>query len=118
VAGGKPVFTASEKLKAQGFCQAQQLDPLSLIINSVSGLILMRAGRDDLAIEQLRKTLEIDPNFGNAHFGLGIVYVRKAAFTEAIAEFQRATTLSPNITWYKGDLGHAYGRAGKTAEAR
>ena len=40
---------------------AQQLDPLSLIINAVHGRILLGAGRDDLAIEQLRKTLEMDP---------------------------------------------------------
>jgi tetratricopeptide (TPR) repeat protein len=71
-----------------------------------------------LAIEQLRKALEIDPNFAHAHWFLGIAYVRKGAFAEAIAEFQRAKTLSPNITQYKGGLGHAYGRAGKSAEAR
>jgi len=76
------------------------------------------AGRDDLAIEQLRKTLEMDPNFAHAHFFLGRTYVRKGGFVEAIAEFQRATTLSPNIAQYKGGLGHAYARAGKTAEAR
>ncbi len=98
--------------------QAQQLDPLSLIINAISGRILLNAGRDDLAIEQLRKTLEMDANFAHAHWFLGQADVRKGAFTEAIAEFHRAKTLSPNITQYKGGLGHAYGRAGKTAEAR
>jgi eukaryotic-like serine/threonine-protein kinase len=97
--------------------RAQQLDPLSLIINSVSGLRLLSAGRDDLAIEQLQKTLEIDPNFARAHFFLGQAYMRKGAFAEAIAEFHRATTLSPNITQYKGGLGYAYARAGKSAEA-
>ncbi len=97
--------------------RAQQLDPLSLIINSVSGLFLLNAGRDDLAIEQLQKTLEIDPNFARAHFFLGHAYLRKGAFAEAIAEYQRAITLSPNITQYKGGLGYAYARAGKSAEA-
>jgi len=98
--------------------RAQELDPLSLIINAVSGRTLLYAGRDDLAIEQLRKTLEIDPNFAFAHCFLGYAYLRKGAFAEAIAEFQRAITLSPNITQYKAGLGHAYGRAGKSAEAR
>jgi Tfp pilus assembly protein PilF len=78
--------------------RAQQLDPFSLIINAVSGLILLDAGRDDLAIEQLRKTLELDPNFAHARFILGTVHLRKRAFAEAIVEFQRATTLSPNMT--------------------
>ena len=97
---------------------AQQLDPLSLIINAVHGRILLGAGRDDLAIEQLQKTLEMDPNFALAHYYLGWAYVRKGAFTEAIAELQRATTLSPGISDYKAGLGYAYARAGKSAEAR
>jgi tetratricopeptide (TPR) repeat protein len=40
--------------------RAQQLDPFSLIINAVSGDALRSAGKDDLAIEQLRETLKID----------------------------------------------------------
>jgi len=98
--------------------QAQQLDPLSLIINASRGWLLLTAGRDDLAIEQLRRTLEIDPHFAHAHFFLGYAYLRKGALAEAIAEFQRAITLSPNVPQYKSGLGHAYGRAGKSTEAR
>jgi Flp pilus assembly protein TadD len=71
-----------------------------------------------LALDQLRKTLEIDPNFAHAHWELGIAYVREGEFAKAIPEFQTATTLSPDINQYKAGLGHAYGRAGKNAEAR
>jgi len=78
----------------------------------------MEAGQDDLAIEQLHKTLEIDPNFALAHFYLGLAHFRKGAFAEAIPELQRAITLSPGITFYKAGLGYAYARAGKSAEAR
>ena len=46
------------------------------------------------------------------------MHLRKGAFAEAIAEFRRATTLSPNMTWYEGGLGHAYARSGKSTEAR
>jgi TolB-like protein/lipoprotein NlpI len=98
--------------------QGQQLDPFSLIINVVYADALRTAGEDDLAIEQLRKTLQIDPNFAHAYFHLGMTHLRKGALAEAIAEFQRAATLSPNVTDYKGALGYAYARAGKRAEAR
>jgi tetratricopeptide (TPR) repeat protein len=98
--------------------QAQQLDPFSLIINAVSGDALRSAGQYDLAIEQLRKTLEVDRNFAHAHFHLGLTYLRKDAFAEAITEFQRAVTLSPNVTDYKGGLGYAYARSGNRAAAR
>jgi tetratricopeptide (TPR) repeat protein len=66
----------------------------------------------------LRETLKIDPNFAHAYFHLGLTHLRKGAFAEAIAELQRASTLSPNVTDCKGGLGYAYARAGKRAEAR
>ena len=49
---------------------------------------------------------------------MGIVHLRKGALQRAIAEFQRASTLSLNMTWYEGGLGQAYARSGKSAEAR
>jgi TolB-like protein/Flp pilus assembly protein TadD len=98
--------------------QAQQLDPFSLIIHAVTADVLRTAGEDDLSIEQLRKTLEMDPNFAHAYFHLGMAHLRKGAFAEAIAEFQRAATLSPNVTDYGGGLGYAYARAGQRVEAR
>jgi TolB-like protein/Flp pilus assembly protein TadD len=98
--------------------QAQQLDPVSLIINVVSADVLRSAGEEDLAIEQLHKTLELDPNFAHARFHLGLTQLRKGAFAEATAEFQRAAALSPKVTDYKGGLGYAYARLGKRAEAR
>jgi len=60
----------------------------------------------------------MDANFAYAHYILGEAYIRKGAFAEAIGEIQRATTLSPNITLYKGGLGYAYAGAGQRAEAR
>jgi Flp pilus assembly protein TadD len=89
-----------------------------LIIDVVRADSLRTAGQNDLAIEQLRKTLDIDPNFAHAHFHLGLTQLRKGAFPEAAAEFQRAIALSPNVTDYQGGLGYAYARAGKRAEAR
>ena len=43
--------------------QAQQLDPLSVPVNRAVGWILYFARRYDLAIEELRKALAMDPGF-------------------------------------------------------
>jgi len=40
------------------------------------------------------------------------------AFVEAIAEFQKASALSPTMSRYTSALAHAYGRAGKNFEAQ
>jgi tetratricopeptide (TPR) repeat protein len=98
--------------------RAQQLDPLSLMINSTAGEDLIRAGRSDEAIKQLRKALQIDSNFAPTHFNLGVAYMQKGEFGKAIAEFQRATTLSRSTAWFAGGLGYAYARAGQASEAR
>jgi tetratricopeptide (TPR) repeat protein len=70
--------------------RAQQLDPLSLIINASVGWQYYQARQYDQAIEQYRKTLELDPNFVTGHLWLGQVYEQKAMFEEALKEFQTA----------------------------
>ncbi len=54
--------------------RAQDLEPLSLFINSDVGWALHRARQYDQAIAQLQKTIAIDPNFGYSHYNLGLVY--------------------------------------------
>ena len=51
--------------------------------------LVRSARRDDQAIEQLRKTIEIDPGFIESHLYLGWVYEGKGMFTEAIAELRQ-----------------------------
>ena len=53
---------------------AQELDPLSLIVNTAVGMVFYFSRQPDPAIEQLRKTLEMDPNFVPARLQLGVVY--------------------------------------------
>jgi serine/threonine-protein kinase len=98
--------------------KAQELDPLSLIINATVAQVFYYAHEYDRAIEQLRKTLEIDANFAHAHRLLGEAYRKKAMVGEAIAEMQRAVTLSGgNRAYYLGQLGNAYAVSGRRGEA-
>ncbi len=99
--------------------RAQQFDPLSAVIDGEKGIMLLwTTRRPDLALEQLQKAREMDPNFPHVHWELGLVYLSKGEPAEAGVEFQKATMLSPGITMYKGGLGHVYASTGRTAEAR
>ncbi len=69
--------------------RAQELDPLSLIINSMVGVAFMENRQYDQAEEQLRKTIEMDANFSRAHMFLAQNYERTEAFDEAIAEHEK-----------------------------
>ncbi len=97
--------------------RAQELDPLSLGINSGVGWVLYFARQYNQSIEQLRKTLEMDPNFALAHYRLGLAYEQKSMHEESIAAFQKAVTLSGGGPAAIAALGHAYAVSGRKSEA-
>jgi TolB-like protein/Tfp pilus assembly protein PilF len=74
--------------------KAQELDPLSLIINTTIGWQLYLTRQDDQAIEQLHKVLEIDPRFAPARRILEEVYARMGKQKEAVAEREKVLSLS------------------------
>jgi TolB-like protein/Tfp pilus assembly protein PilF len=97
---------------------AQQLDPLSLIINLNVGTALYFAGETDAALAQIRKTQEMDTNFVETYLHFGMVYAEKWMYGEAIAELNKAAPFSggfaSNIISL---LGYNYALWGKRGEA-
>jgi DNA-binding winged helix-turn-helix (wHTH) protein/tetratricopeptide (TPR) repeat protein len=98
--------------------RAWENDPLSLIINTDLGWALSYARRYDQAIEQLSKTLEMDPNFAHAHIMLAQTYEGNGEFKKAIAEYQKAVELSGGSGEYFGTLGYVYAVSGRRDEAQ
>ena len=74
--------------------KAQGLDPLSLMINTTLGWQFYLAGQNENAVEQLRKVLEIDPKFSPARRILEEVYAHIGKHKEAVAEREKALSLS------------------------
>jgi tetratricopeptide (TPR) repeat protein len=87
-------FTGRQEEAIYEAKQAQQLDPLSIYINTYTGLIYDYAGRIDKAIEELLMTLSINPNFFITHYHLGRAYAAKGMIKESITEYERAVDLS------------------------
>src|ERR1041384_8222507 len=98
--------------------RAQELDPLSPMINAVLGDTLAAGGKEELAIESLKGQIALDPSFVPAHNILGRVYLRKGRLGEAIAEFETAERQTGSEANTLGDLGVAYARAGRTDDAQ
>src|SRR5258708_34995341 len=67
--------------------RALELDPVSPLFNSSLAHKLYSARRFDAAIEQERKTLDMDPSFPPARFTLGYTYAVKGMYRQALAEF-------------------------------
>jgi len=96
--------------------RAQQLDPLSLIINADLGVAFTTARRYDEAITQLRKTIEMDPRFYYAHWNLGVALELKGELREALAEYKKAAELDDDPI-VLGLIAHAYAKLGERDQA-
>ncbi len=97
--------------------RGMEMDPLSLVMNWTKGYLLYYMRQYQEAIDQLRRTLDLEPNFIRAHFDLALVYIQTGMYDEAIAEFK---------TWIEGTeegpgaqslLGYAYAASGRRQEA-
>jgi TolB-like protein/DNA-binding winged helix-turn-helix (wHTH) protein/Tfp pilus assembly protein PilF len=97
--------------------KAENLDPLSLIINADMAELLVLAHSYDESIRQSRKTIEMDPNFALAHHQLGQAYLQKHMYDEAVAEMQTAVRLSGGSPTSVANLARAYVASGKRSEA-
>jgi TolB-like protein/DNA-binding winged helix-turn-helix (wHTH) protein/Flp pilus assembly protein TadD len=97
--------------------KAQNLDPLSLIINADLAELLVIAHSYDESIEQSRKTIEMDPNFGLAHNQLAQAYLQKGMYQDAIAELEKAVQLSGSSPTCTANLARAYAATGRKSNA-
>jgi serine/threonine-protein kinase len=96
--------------------RAKALDPLSPIINTRMGTVLVYAHRYDQAIVELRKALDLDPTNILARFELGRALSLSGRSGEAFQEFTDALDLETGHDAAMAAV--AYGRAGDHARAR
>lgn len=98
--------------------RAQELDPLSLIINSNVGSALFYAGRYGEAAAQYRRTIEMNPDWAPAHWGLGRTLRKLGRVPEALAEHAKAVDASHRDAGYVCTLANALALAGRRAGAQ
>jgi TolB-like protein/Tfp pilus assembly protein PilF len=96
---------------------AQDLDPLSPVVNTNVAWVLINHRRFDEAIVQLERTRATDPTYIQARSRLGDAYSLVGRHDEAIAEFETAVSLSQNSASSRAALAQAYARAGRRHEA-
>jgi len=94
--------------------RAEELDPLSGIIGTNLGDMLVFARRYDEAIAQYKRVLLRNPNFAYAHRALGWAYGSKGMYEEALTETRAAIQMT-NLG--KGFFGLWLARSGNRTEA-
>ena len=94
-----------------------QINPVSLWAIDTLSAQLYWARRYDEAVEQARKSVEMDPNRVAGHLWLGLALEQKHDFPESIAELEKAVELSHDKSGM-AFVAHARALSGDKAGAR
>jgi TolB-like protein/DNA-binding winged helix-turn-helix (wHTH) protein/Tfp pilus assembly protein PilF len=97
---------------------ARQHDPLSIVTNSLVGLVLYRARQYDAAVDTLRRTVEMDPDHPMPYLPLGLALSMLKRHGEAIAALEKGLQASDGNPEMLAQVALAYGRAGRPERAR
>ena len=81
--------------------RALQIDPLSPSHNTVLGALFIFNRQYDVASDQSRKTLEMEPDFAQAHAWLAVALFNSGNREEGIAQIQKGLNLSGGDVWMR-----------------
>jgi tetratricopeptide (TPR) repeat protein len=83
-----------------------------------SGVIHLREGRVDLAVEAFERAVDADSKNPYFRKGLGQAYAGRGDYEEAIKQFREALDLNPYYVDVRNDLGSALILSGKREEGK
>jgi DNA-binding winged helix-turn-helix (wHTH) protein/tetratricopeptide (TPR) repeat protein len=97
--------------------RAYELDPASLVFHATAGFLAFWARRYEDAVQQLRLTIEMEPEFWIPHYWLAQALVQQDAYELALTHAETACRLTQNhgTLWLTA---YVHGRAGRRDEAR
>ena len=97
---------------------ARRLDPLSPSVHAAAARVLHFSGLEQAAAEECRSLLLANPDFGEAHFDLGMALLSQGHPTDALREVRRATELAPGRSILDAVAAHVQARAGHLRAAQ
>ncbi|MBI4469884.1 MAG: protein kinase, partial [Acidobacteria bacterium] len=98
--------------------RALELEPYSLIMNSVLANLQLWKGEYKAAIEQCEKTLAMDPDFPLARRWMAYGLAHQGRYQAAIAEIHKAIGFDGRATTYVSDLACNHAASGHLKQAR
>ncbi len=97
--------------------EAQTLEPCSVSIARDAGIVDWCRRDVAGALQNARRTVELDPGFHEAHWIQGLALEQKGDFNAAAVAFAKGIAIRRTAR-LEGALGHALGAAGRIGEAR
>jgi TolB-like protein/Tfp pilus assembly protein PilF len=96
---------------------SQELDPLSLIISVAMGRDFYMARRYDDSLEQLQRTIDLDPNYPVTYWVLGMLLRKMGRYELAIIEGEKGVKLSGGSPLLNAALAQTFATAGERNKA-
>jgi tetratricopeptide (TPR) repeat protein len=100
---------------ARHFETSLRFEPKAEIYSDL-GFIMAQLGKNEDALADYQKALDLDPNCASAHFNLAVNFVQAGAFEDAEPHYRQALAGKPNAETHNG-LGYALARQGRVDEA-
>jgi TolB-like protein/DNA-binding winged helix-turn-helix (wHTH) protein/Flp pilus assembly protein TadD len=97
--------------------KAENLDPISPIINADLAELLLIQHLPDESIQQSLTSIEMNPGFAYGHAQLAQAYIEKRMFKGAVRELQKAIQISGESPALNANLARAYAGLDRKAEA-
>jgi len=98
--------------------KAQELDPLSLIVNDVVGWIYYESRQYEQADRQYNETLQMDPTYVPALLDQATIQMRVGQYRNSLERLHKAQTITGDNGVVLSDLAQAYALSGNRAAAR
>ena len=91
---------------------------LAVVHHLIADAMLKQTNADARIVEKhLRQSVAMDPTFTPARLSLGKLFMRSQQWTEAVSELEQVVKLDPNVAEAYYQLGLAYRRLKRTADA-
>ncbi len=97
--------------------QVIQADAAHAEAHHFLGLVAFQTGRNQVALNLIRRSIALNPENANAHYNLGNVHSGQGRLAEAAECFQRALRLNPRHADASNNLGLFYAQLGQFTEA-
>ncbi len=97
--------------------RAVELEPLDLPMSALFSQMLRFSRQNDRAIEQAKKTLDLEPEFVLGIYVLGQALIIEGKYQEAIDIGEKALLKDPNRQFILENAAYAYAKSGRRKEA-
>jgi predicted O-linked N-acetylglucosamine transferase (SPINDLY family) len=91
-----------------GILKLLDLQKNNFLLFNIYGVILLKKNNSDLAIEQFKKSIEINRQFPDAYYNLGTTLFRSAKFKDALPYFKEAINIKKDYFEAHFNLAESY----------